>query len=178
MSETFEDYVARILSYSEGKRLAAILKRTPGALARRVEGVSRRRLEKRPARGKWSVREILAHLSETELIWSARLRLILGQSGVPIVGMDQDVWAKRYGRVDARRALDTYTALRRSNLELLAGLSRKDWKRWGRHSQFGRLTVEKIFRMVAGHDINHARQIEAQLPKRKRRRHRSVRSHS
>ena len=163
MSETFEDYVERILSYSKGKAPAAILKRTPGMLARRLDGVSRARLEKRPAPGKWSVRDILAHLSETELLWSTRLRLILGQNGVSIVGMDQDVWARRYGRVDARRALRTYTALRQSNLELLAGLSANDRKRWGAHSQFGRLTVDKVFRMVAGHDINHERQIRAIL---------------
>ncbi len=164
MSETFDEYVERILSYSKGKAPAAILKRTPGALARRVRGVSRARLEKRPAPGKWSVRDILAHLSETELLWSTRLRLILGQNGVAIVGMDQDVWARRYGRVDARRALRTWAALRDSNLELLAGLRGPDRKAWGAHSQFGQLTVEKIFRMVAGHDINHERQIAALLP--------------
>jgi uncharacterized damage-inducible protein DinB len=161
--ETFPEYVARILSYQEGKDPRAILSRTPAKLARRIGGVSRERLVRRPRPGKWSVREILAHLSETELLWGCRMRLILGQNGVPLVGMDQDVWAKRYGSVDPRGALRTFTALRRANLELLSGLRPADDRRWGTHSQFGRLTITRIVSLVAGHDINHTRQIESIL---------------
>jgi len=164
-AETFDQYVARILSYTDeaGRPPRAILTRTPAALARRIAGVSRPRLTRRPRPGKWSVRDILAHLSETELLWGCRLRLILGQNGVPLVGMDQDEWAKRYRSVDPRKALATFAALRHSNLELLAALRPADFRRWGRHSQFGRLTIRKIVSMVAGHDINHARQIGAIL---------------
>ena len=165
MKETFEQYVDRILSYSGPKARAhrGILEKTPRALARRVDGVPRKRLTKRPAPGKWSAREILAHLADVEILWGFRLRLVLGQNKVPLVGMDQDVWAKRYGRVDPRRALATFVALRRANLELLAGLKPADYRRWGQHSQFGRLTIARIVALMAGHDINHLRQIEGIL---------------
>jgi hypothetical protein len=163
--ETFEEYVARILSYADGARRPPrkVMERTPAALARRVAGVPRTRLMRRPRPGKWSVRDILAHLSEVEMLWGCRIRLVLGQNGVPLVGMDQAVWAKRYGRIDPRRALETFAAMRRANLDLLAGLRRADYRRWGRHSQFGRLTVTRMLGLVAGHDINHSRQIEAIL---------------
>jgi hypothetical protein len=56
--------------------------------------------------------------------------------------MDQDAWAKNsvYRSIDPRRALQTLTAIRRANLELLGRLSASQRRRWGAHSQFGRLT--------------------------------------
>ncbi len=165
MSETFEQYVARILSYAgeDGRAHRTMLKRTPAALSRRIAGVTRRRLTRPPRPGKWSVRDILAHLSEVELLWGSRMRMVLGENGVLIVGMDQAVWARRYGRIDPRRALATFTELRRANVELLAGLRRPDFLRWGKHSQFGRLTIARMVALLAGHDINHSRQIAAIL---------------
>ncbi len=170
--ETFAQYITRILSYIEesGRPPLAIMRRTPTALPRRLAGVPRRRLSQPPRPGKWSVRDIVAHLSETDLIWGTRIRLILGQNGVPIIGMDQDEWAKRYKTVDPRKALATFVALRRSNLELLDALRPADFRRWGQHSQFGRLTIGRIVLMIAGHDINHSRQIEAILSRGRSRR--------
>jgi hypothetical protein len=165
MKETFEQYVDRILSYSGPKARAhrAILARTPKALTRRVDGVSRRRLTKPPKPGKWSVRDILAHLADVEMLWGFRMRIVLGQNEAPLIGMDQDVWARRYRRVDPRGALATFVALRRANLELLDGLRPADYRRWGQHSQFGRLTIARMAALLAGHDINHSRQVEAIL---------------
>ena len=117
MKETFEQYIDRILSYAgpatRGHR--RILTKTPAALARRVKGATRSRLTRRPQPGKWSARDILAHLADIEVLWGFRIRLVLGQSGVPLIGMDQDVWAKRYRRVDPRGAFAAWTALRRAN---------------------------------------------------------------
>ena len=164
-NETFEQYVARILSYAgpgtRGHR--RILARTPASLGRRVKSAAPSRLTRRPRPGKWSPRDILAHLADVEVLWGFRIRLVLGQNGVPLIGMDQDVWAKRYRRVDPRGALATFVALRRANLELLDGLRPADYRRWGQHSQFGRLTIARMVALLAGHDINHARQIEAIL---------------
>jgi len=170
VAETFEQYTARIGSYVAGKDPLRVLKRTPVALVRAVASATKRRLTARPAPGKWSAGEVLAHLSELEILWGCRLRLILGQNGVPIVGMDQEVWAENsdYRSLDPRRSLDTFVAIRRANLELLDRLSPGQRKRWGSHSQFGRLTVTRLTRLLAGHDLNHLRQIQERLKGRSR----------
>ena len=172
MSETFQQYTDRIGSYVAGKDPMAILRRTPKTLERAFAAASRRRLTERPASGKWSAGEILAHLSELEMLWGCRLRLILGQIGVPIVGMDQDVWAKNsaYRKIDPRRALAAFVAIRQANLDLLGRLTPAQRRRWGAHSQFGRLTVTRLMQLLAGHDVNHVRQVVERLaPKKKRR---------
>jgi hypothetical protein len=173
VAETFEQYTRRIGSYVAGKKPLAILRKTPRTLARAVAAATRRKLTARPAPGKWSAGEILAHLSELEILWGCRLRLILGQPGVPIVGMDQDTWAKNsaYRRIDPRRAFERFAALRGANVELLERLTPAQRRRWGAHSQFGRLTIDRLTQLLAGHDVNHVRQIEERLSgKRPRRR--------
>jgi uncharacterized damage-inducible protein DinB len=170
-NETFDEYTARIFGYVGKRDPRRLLPKTPAALARRLAGVPRRRLTKRPAPGKWSVGEILAHLSEIELLWGYRVRTLLERDEPEIVGMDQEVWARvgRYEKRDPRESLALFTALRRSNAALLAALSPKALARRGRHSQFGGLTIADIARLLAGHDVNHTRQIDAILRKRPRR---------
>ncbi|HEX4439648.1 MAG TPA: DinB family protein [Thermoanaerobaculia bacterium] len=168
--ETFDQYTRRILSYADGDDPREIIRRTPARLSRRVNAATRRRLTARPAPGKWSVGEILSHLSEVEMLWGYRIRAVYERSGIPLVGMDQDAWAKnsRYRRIDPRRALETFVAIRRANVEFIDGIRRTELKRWGRHSQFGRLTLAKMIALMAGHDLNHTRQVEARLSGRRR----------
>jgi uncharacterized damage-inducible protein DinB len=168
MGETFEQYTARILGYARGKNVRRILRSTPGSLAKLTAGMPRRKLMIPPAPGKWTVGQILGHLSETEMLWGYRVRMILETDGVELLGMDQDTWAKnsRYDQIDPKRSLDTFRAIRAANLELFARLSPREINRRGRHSQFGELTIKKIMSLMAGHDINHSRQVSAILRRR------------
>jgi len=161
MTETFEEYTARILGYAKGKDPLRILRSTPGKLAKLTAGAPRRRLTTPPAPGKWTVGQILGHLSEVEMLWGYRVRVILETDGVELLGMDQDTWAKnsRYETIDPKLSFDAFHALRAANLELFGKLSPREITRHGRHSQFGRLTIRKIQSLMAGHDINHTRQI-------------------
>jgi hypothetical protein len=170
--ETYDQYTRRILSYVDGTDPREILRRTPRRLSRRVGAATPRRLTARPAPGKWSVGEILAHLSEIEILWGYRIRAVYERSGIPIVGMDQEAWAKnsRYRRIDPRRALETFVALRRANVELIDGIPRSAMGRYGTHSQFGRLTIAKMISLLAGHDVNHERQVAERLASAPRRR--------
>jgi uncharacterized damage-inducible protein DinB len=165
MAETFEDYTVRILGYAKGKDIRGVLRSTPVKLSKLISGKSKRRLTRPPARGKWSVGQILGHLSETEMLWGYRIRIILETDGVQLLGMDQDAWAKnsRYEKLDPKRALDTFRAVRAANLDLFAKLSPREVNRRGLHSQFGELTIRKIQSLMAGHDINHTRQVRAIL---------------
>ena len=82
-----------------------------------------------------------------------------------VVGMDQEAWARvgRYERRDPADSLALYTTLRRIHVALLSELTPRELRRGGRHSQFGNLTIGRIVRLLAGHDVNHAGQIDAIL---------------
>ncbi len=167
MRETPQQYTKRILGYVEGQHPLKVQAATPRKIERLVKGVSRKRLAKRPAPGKWSVAEILAHLSETELVGGYRIRTILGANGTPIQAFDQDDWAKagNYARRNPAESLALFRTLREANLALLESLRPAQWKQYGMHAERGKESVEKIVRMFAGHDLNHLGQIERILAK-------------
>ena len=84
MKETSQQYIKRILGYLDGQDPWKIQKSTAKKLEKAVKHLSRKQMRKRPAPGKWSIAEILAHLADTEVVASWRMRLILGHDGTPI----------------------------------------------------------------------------------------------
>ena len=162
-SETVDEYKARILSYQAGADPLVLQAKAPDALAALVEGLSAEQLEQRPAPRKWSIREIVAHLADDELVGAYRIRLILSDPGTSIQAFDQDVWARtgRYSTTDVTDSLVLYRTLRFSNLNLLKSLTAEEWDMFGVHAERGVESLRDIARYFAGHDINHFRQIEA-----------------
>jgi hypothetical protein len=167
MQETAEEYRNRMFGYVGGKAPLAVQAATAKRIEKILKGVPARKLRKRPAPGKWSISEIVAHIADTELVGGFRMRLILGAPGTPLTAFDQDAWviALHYEKRDVRKALEQFRVLREANLALLKSLTPKQWKQHGLHAERGPETVETIVKMFAGHDINHTKQIEAILGK-------------
>jgi hypothetical protein len=165
MTETQEQYKARILSYVGTGEPLAMLASAPAALARLLDGAPDDLLARRPSPGKWSIREIVAHLADDELVGAYRIRMILSAPGTDIQAFDQDVWAEtgRYSSLDVATSLALFRVLREANLTMLRVLSEEEWSRFGMHAERGRESVRDIVSYYAGHDVNHFRQIEAIL---------------
>ncbi|HTC47876.1 MAG TPA: DinB family protein [Candidatus Aquilonibacter sp.] len=161
MKETPQQYTQRIVGHTEGKQPLAVQAATAKKLERLIKGVPAAKLRKRPAPDKWSVSEILAHLSETEIVGGFRMRLILGAPGTAIVAFDQDAWVKsgHYEKRDPRKSLELFRTVREGNLALLKSLTPEQWKHYGMHAERGQETIEHLVRMFAGHDLNHIQQI-------------------
>jgi hypothetical protein len=162
MNETPQRYTQRILGYIDGKQPLAVQAATAKKLGRLIKGVSTAKLRKRPAPGKWSVSEIIAHLADGEIVGGFRLRLILGSPGSPVVAYDQDKWVTsgHYDKRDPQKSVEQFRVLREANLALLKSLEPEQWKHYGMHSERGQESIEQIVRMFAGHDINHLQEIE------------------
>jgi hypothetical protein len=165
-TETPEQCRRRFAGYVEGKDPLAMQKAAPETLARLIEGVPEEQLRRKPAPQKWSVVEILAHLGEDELTTSWRYRQMIENSGVTLMGFDQEEWAKLgdYGSWNVREALEMFRLLREANLRMLARLTPQQWAAEGHHAERGRMTVRDLARHMAAHDINHILQIERLLP--------------
>jgi uncharacterized damage-inducible protein DinB len=162
MPETADQYRQRMFGHLDKQDPLKLQAKAPRKLERLLKGVPAAKLRKRPAPGKWSIAEIVAHIADAELVGGFRIRFILGSPGAPIAGFDQDVWvtALHYDQRNVRKAFEQYRALREANLALLKTLTPQQWKLHGVHSERGVETVETIVRMFAGHDINHIGQVE------------------
>jgi len=162
MPETPQQYTQRILGNVEGKDPLRVQRSTAAKLAKLIRGLDRKRMAQRPAPEKWSIAEILAHLADAEMVASWRMRLVLGQNGVPIKAFDQDAWATtfNYRKRDPKASLETFRLLRENNLALLKSVPRQLLENYGMHEERGQESVAHMVRMFAGHDLNHLRQVE------------------
>ena len=155
-------YTNAVLELLGSQDPAAVLRATPGALRRAIDGVDPQRLRTPEKPGKWSIGHVLRHLADSEVVWGWRLRLILAQDRPPLTGYDQDAWADRlhYDEAAPGDSLRIFEALRLDNLRLLARASPADLQRVGVHAERGEESVEYLRRLYAGHDLLHLRQIE------------------
>lgn len=115
-----------------------------------------------PIPGKWSAREIVHHLGDSESFSAARLRKLLVEDNAVIQGYDQDEYATklRYNERDMAPALEAFRCARETTLQLIKLMTDKDWQREGTHTESGRYTTEDWLKIYAAHAHNHAAQIK------------------
>ena len=155
-------YSKRILTNVIGKDPVKVLAATPRRLKNLVNGLSDRQIRKSPAKGKWSIVQLVSHLSDAEVVLAFRLRMAVAQSGSFLQAMDEQKWAKglNYQNANVKKKLELFATMRKDHLALLKSLASTKWRRYGRHEERGKETVERMAQLYAGHDVNHLRQIE------------------
>jgi DinB superfamily len=115
-----------------------------------------------PIPGKWSAREIVHHLGDSESTSAWRIRRLLVEESPLIQGYDQDQFATklRYNERDMAPALEAFRVARESTVQILNLMTEDDWKRAGTHSESGPYTTEDWLVIYAKHAHEHAAQIQ------------------
>jgi hypothetical protein len=147
-------------AFLHGQDAGSLVKQYPDKLAAVVSELGTAGMERSLAPGKWTVRQILCHLADTEIAFAFRWRQALAEEDHVVQPFDQDHWANRYASLSADDALRTFVALRRWNGLLLDELSAADWERELTHPERGRQTFRTLVETMAGHDLNHLKQLE------------------
>ncbi|MEI9967516.1 MAG: DinB family protein [Terracidiphilus sp.] len=146
-------------SFLDGRPVDAILASTAGAIAECLEAIGPNRIDSSPAPGKWSPAEIVCHLADCEIVFAFRLSQTLAEDGPTIQPFDQEKWAARYSGVPAAEALAAFAALRNWNLRLISGALPDAAGRMMTHPERGTMTFQSVVETMAGHDLNHLRQL-------------------
>ena len=139
--------------------------RVPKRLKKLVKDVSEKRLAARPQPGKWSIKEVVAHLADHEIVLGTRFRFVAALDRPPITGYDQDAFVARLGvdKTTTEELLKDFTSVRKANVRLLQRLPLEARTRVGIHSERGEESLEDMIVMYAGHDLIHLAQIERML---------------
>jgi DinB superfamily len=138
-----------------------VIANTPGRLEELVETLGDARVEQSPAPGKWSTREIICHLADCEVVFSFRLRQAIAEDHHVIQPFDQDKWAKAYSAYGVHDALDVFSSLRKWNLLFIGTVKPEQFSKRLTHPERGEMPFQELVETMAGHDINHVRQLEA-----------------
>jgi hypothetical protein len=153
-------YTERLIALTEGRDPFDVLSETPSRLEDLYWELKDKKLGSSYAAGKWTAREILAHLADTEGVYGFRVRLALAADHPTIQPFDQDGFNRLYQGIDASLAIEVFRAQRTWNLELFRSLTPAQRERAALHPERGEETVGHIIALLAGHDLNHLAQLE------------------
>ena len=123
------------------------------------------RLDSARAPDKWTPRQILAHLTDVEVMQRVRVMAMLSEDKPVMAAFNADSWAAagEYSKREPRSSVETFGALRTSNLELWGALTAQQLEQRGTHPTRGEFSIAQWLGFVARHDLNHLTQLEASL---------------
>jgi hypothetical protein len=115
--------------------------------------------------GKWSVRYLLHHLTDSEIVLAERLRRAISEPGTVLWFYDQDLWAKSldYSSRPLEVGKPVFEALRAAMIDLARRHYDRDGAHEFVHSKSGLQTVKEAFDDVASHTEHHLGQIRQAL---------------
>ena len=153
------DYVAEI---GEGEDLITVLSDQLDEALARLRGLPASRGDHRYAPGKWSIKDVVGHLSDTERIFAGRALWIARGERTPQPGFDDQAWVTMTGaeRRTLADMIEEWGHVRRSTLALLQGLPPEAWQRRGVAGD-GPISVRALAYVIAGHTRHHLRVLEA-----------------
>ena len=134
----------------------------PGLLRRAVAGMTREQLLARPIAGKWSTLEVVCHLAEYEPIYADRMKRVIALEEPELLKGDPGLFAARlaYDQREVDEELTLIELTRKQMARILRTLSADDFKRRGRHSRDGALTLEVLLERITAHIPHHVRFVE------------------
>jgi hypothetical protein len=115
----------------------------------------------RYAPDKWSLKEVLGHINDTERIMSYRALRIARGDTTPIEGFEQDDYVRNgfFMRPPLSDLIEDYIAVRRATLSLFRNLDEPIWNRRGVANK-NEVTVRALAYIIAGHELHHRRIVE------------------
>ncbi|GMU87748.1 MAG: hypothetical protein AMXMBFR48_29890 [Ignavibacteriales bacterium] len=115
----------------------------------------------KPSPEKWSVREILIHLADSEVNAFIRVRKMLAEPGSELMVYDQDKWAAalNYASQDIDMSMMLFKTIRESNYRLLVTLTDEEWGRSAFHPERGKMSLEDWLLTYTSHVDKHIGQM-------------------
>lgn len=123
---------------------------TAGELRSVLGRLTEEQVNRAPAPGKWSIREILCHLADCEIVFAYRIRQTVAEPHHRMQPFDQDIWSQAYPAYTAAAALATFTAVREWNVALAKTLSPETLAKPLTHPERGTMTLETVLETMGG----------------------------
>lgn len=124
-------------------------------------------LDARPIEGKWSVREVVCHLADSEIIYADRMKRVIAEDNPTFFEADPNLFgpALYCPRRPLDRELAVIEAIRAHMLPILQSCNARDFQRNGVHSLDGQMTLQTLLRRITDHIPHHVAFIEEKLRK-------------
>jgi DinB superfamily len=113
------------------------------------------------ASNKWTAKQVLGHVCDTERVFAYRALRIARGDQTPIEGFEQDDYVRNgpFAQLPLPEIIDDYIAVRRATLTLFRNLDEPAWTRRGVANK-NEVTVRALAYIIAGHELHHRRILE------------------
>ena len=130
----------------------------PDLVANTLAGAAGAELDFTPEPGKWNMRQIVAHLADTELVMAVRFRRMLAEDRPRFEEFDQDAWARSldYAKRQPAESTKTLKLIRGDSHGLLKDTPEAAFARTGIHPRRGEMTVLQLLKLSTDHVEKHA----------------------
>ena len=138
-------------------------RRGPELLAMILTGVFGDEMDFTTGPDKWSIRQIMGHLADSEMVGAQWFRMVIAEDKPTLTDFDQEAWATNldYARRQPKQSLESFRRVRSENYELLKALPEAVFERTGTHPARGPVTLMDLLASRSDHVERHARQMQA-----------------
>lgn len=149
-------YFSRYIDLVPDGDVVAMMQNQLEPIIKKLETLSPEQANHRYAEGKWSVLEVLGHLSDTERVFTFRALHFARGDGNPLPGFDQDAWANNvdFAARDLSSILFEWRGVRQAAVSLFGNLSSEAWLRRGVASGHA-MSPRACAYIIVGHLIYH-----------------------
>jgi hypothetical protein len=160
-SGEYAPYYERYISLIEDNDILATLDRQRREMVLLLSGLSEEQGDFRYAPEKWSAKQVLGHVCDTERVFAYRALRISRGDVTPMEGFEQDDYVKNgpFARHVIAEVIEDYIAIRRATISLLRSLEEAAWSRRGVANK-NEVTVRALAYTIAGHEAHHRRILE------------------
>lgn len=140
----------------------AVLEQTPIIIEKIIWAASDEQMNWKPAMDRWSISEVLAHMSEVESVgFRERIQKMLDKDDPPLEAYDQNAAyaAGKYTGNKPRENLKKFCHERDRSLSWLRYVPVGMVARTGQHPELGSINIGHLMNEWAFHDLGHIRQI-------------------
>jgi hypothetical protein len=157
----YAPYYDRYISLVAGNDVLAALEEQRRQTLLLLSGRDEADGDLRYAPDKWSVKEALGHVNDTERIMSYRALRIARGDQTPLEGFEQDDYVRNgpFGRCTLADLIEDYIAVRRATVSLFRNLDEDAWSRRGMANK-NEVTVRALAYVIAGHELHHRKILE------------------
>ncbi|MBT2654914.1 DinB family protein [Bacillus sp. ISL-18] len=121
-----------------------------------AEGLSEEAGQSRYAPGKWSIKEVLGHMADTERIMSYRLLRVGRGDHTPLAGFNENdyIAAANFDTLSVKQIIEDFTAVRKATITLVNNMAEEAWERTGVANNSD-ISTRALAYIIAGHALHH-----------------------
>jgi hypothetical protein len=150
----YEDYIKLVPNGD----MVAILQENLSKTVTLFESISESNGDFQYAPGKWSIKEVLGHMTDTERIMSARLLRFGRGDNTPLPGFNENIYVNgaNFNQRTIKSLLKEFTVTRNATITLIENMPEESWMRKGLANNFEN-TTRSVAYMIAGHELHHCK---------------------